>query len=345
MTGMDDTLRELTRAAINLSRRMDEGALGDGTAATMLTRGGSDRYFLRLTDGVRSVIALIEPGGGEEFERYIAIGRFLERHGVGVPTVHTFDRASGVLLMEDLGDTHLEDDLAGCTPAEELSRYRSCLDVLVSLQTTVTVTMVTEGFLAQKRFDRETLLGETEYFEREFIEGYAGMSCPPGWKDECRLLAARLAGEPAVFMHRDFQSRNIMIKEGRIRIVDFQTAHRGPGLYDAASLLKDPYHPLPAAARHRLLQEYHGNLRAAGGTVPASYDDLFETFVLAGIQRNCQALAAYAFLGRMKGKEQFLHSIPAALNLVEEGTEENGGFPILRSIVNEVRNRIAKGLL
>lgn len=345
MTGMDEILHELTRAAIDLSRSMDEGALGDGAAATMLTRGGSDRYFLRLTDGVRSVIALIEPGGGEDFERYIAIGRFLERHGIGVPAVSVFDRARGVLLMEDLGDTHLEDDLAGCTPAEELSRYRGCLDVLVTLQTSVTAAMITEEFLDRKCFDLEILLGETEYFEREFVEGYAGMSCPPAWEDERRRLAVRLAGEPAVFMHRDFQSRNIMIKEGKIRIVDFQTAHRGPGLYDAASLLKDPYHPLPAAARHRLLREYHGNLREAGGTVPASYDEFFETFVLAGIQRNCQALAAYAFLGRVKGKKRFLDSIPAALKLVEEGIEENGGFPILRSLVNEVLNRIAKGSL
>ncbi len=342
---MDDTLRELTGAAINLSRRLEEGALGDGAAATMLTRGGSDRYFFRLTDGVRSVIALIEPGGGEEFERYIAIGRFLERHGIGVPAVYTCDRARGVLLMEDLGGTHLEDELAGCTPAEELSRYRGCLDVLVTLQTTVTASMVKEDFLGRRRFDRDTLLGETEYFEREFVEGYAGMSSPPGWQDERRRLAARLAGEPAVFMHRDFQSRNIMVKKGRIRIVDFQAAHRGPGLYDAASLLKDPYHPLPAAVRHRLLREYHGNLRAAGGAAPASYDDFLGTFVIAGIQRGCQALAAYAFLGRVKGKEQFLDSIPAALNLVEEGIEENGGFPVLRSMVNEVRNRLAKGSL
>lgn len=328
-----------------LSAQTADGALGSAAEARMLARGGSDRHFFRLSDGERSMIALIQPGGGEEFERYLAIGQFLQRSGIGVPAFYVFDRTRGVLLMEDLGDTHLEDRLADCAVNKERALYRDCLTVLATLQTTVAAVMVREGLLADTRFDTEVLLGETAYFEREFVVGYAGTTCPSGWEDERRLLAARLADEPAVFMHRDFQSRNIMIKEECVRIVDFQTAHRGPGLYDAASLLKDPYHPLPVPARNRLLQDFHRDLRAAGGDVPASFDRFYETFLLAGIQRNCQALAAYAFLGRTKGKKRFLESIPPALRLLREGIEEYGGLPALRSLVHEIRQQNGKGSL
>lgn len=342
---MHDDLKELVGAAIALSAQTAEGVLGSAAAARMLIRGGSNRHFVRLTDGERSVVALIQPGGGEEFERYLAIGQFLHRLGIGVPAFYAFDRARGLLLMEDLGDTHLEDRLAGCAPAAERALYRDCLTVLTTLQTAAAAAMVREDLLADTQFDTEVLLGETAYFEREFVAGYAGTMCPPGWEDERRLLAARLAKEPAVFMHRDFQSRNIMIKEERVRIVDFQTAHRGPGLYDAASLLKDPYHPLPASARNHLLRDFHLNLRAAGGDVPASFDRFYETFLLAGIQRHCQALAAYAFLGRTKGKEHFLESIPPALRLLEEGIDEYGELPALRSLVHEILQRNGKRML
>lgn len=339
---MNDELNVLVETAVELAGRTACGVRVSAAEVRVLTGGGSDRRFVRITDGERSVIALIQPGGGEEFERYLAIGRFLHRAGIGVPAIHASDRSRGVLLMEDLGDTHLEDALAGRTPAARDALYRDCLAVLVTLQTAVTAAMTGEGFLAERRFDTAVLLGETDYFRREFVTGYAGATCPAGWEDERRFVASRLAAEPVVFMHRDFQSRNIMITQRRVRIVDFQTAHRGPGLYDTASLLKDPYHPLPASAVDRLLRELHGNLRAAGGDAPDSFDRFYETFLLAGIQRNCQALGAYAFLGRVKGRKRFLDSIPPALRLLAEGIEAHGAFPAHRSLVHEIRRKIGK---
>jgi aminoglycoside/choline kinase family phosphotransferase len=342
---MHDDLTELIETAIALAARSTGVAPGTAAEARMLVRGGSDRHFVRLTDGERSMIALIQPGGGEEFERYITIGEFLQLAGVGVPAFYAVDHTRGVLLMEDLGDTHLEDKLADCAPAAERAVYRDCLTVLTTLQTSASEAMIRDNLLADTRFDAEALLGETAYFEREFVVGYAGTTCPQGWESERRLLATRLAEEPPVFMHRDFQSRNIMIKEERVRIVDFQAAHRGPGLYDAASLLKDPYHPLPAPAREALLRDFHRDLREAGGNAPASYDRFHESFLIAGIQRNCQALAAYAFLGRVKGREHFLESIPPALRLLEEGIDEYGGLHALRSLVHEIREQNGEGML
>ena len=205
--------------------------------------------------------------------------------------------------------------------------------------------MMRAGFLAKRRFDERTLLGETDYFVREFIEGLFRIDVPPAWERERRLLAASLAAEPPVFMHRDFQSQNILIKDGRLRLVDFQTAHRGPALYDAASLLKDAYHPLPASLRRELVAQLHGRLSERASWRVGRFDDFYGRFILAGIQRNLQALAAFAKLGLRKGKRKFLDSIPPGLDLLEEGVGEHGDFTALPAMIAAIRARIGDGLM
>lgn len=334
---------DLIRTAIRLSSGMPGGALGQSTEVSPLAHGGSDRYFYRLRDEERSLIALVQPGGGNEFDRYISIGEFLRKNEIGVPEFYGIDLDRGVVLMEDLGEVHLEDALKGLTPGEELSLYKNCIDILVRLETVVTTEMERCLILEERLFDEETLLGETEYFMREFIDGYCKITCPAGWERERKYLAKILASEPRVFMHRDFQSRNMILKNAEIRIIDFQTAYRGPGLYDAAALLKDPYHPLSADNRRTLLLLLYEGLSDRGGAVPESFDEFQETFIAAGLQRNLQALAAFARLGLKKGKNKFLGYIPSGLDLLEEGIEESGNFPSLGTMVGEIKDRIGKG--
>ncbi|HER43587.1 MAG TPA: aminoglycoside phosphotransferase, partial [Candidatus Eisenbacteria bacterium] len=152
-----------------------------------------------------------------------------------------------------------------------------------------------------------------------------------------------LSRQRPVFMHRDFQSRNILVREGKLRLIDFQTAHRGTGLYDAASLLRDPYHPLPSERSHLLAGELHGRLRDEGALPGIGPDEFREGFVLAGIQRDLQALAAFVKLGTVKGKKEFLDSIPAGLDLLEAGIDESGRFPSMKRMVAAVRERLEKG--
>ncbi len=302
--------------------------------------GGSDRLFVRLLGGERTAVLLFQPGGGSELDSYIEIARFLQRHGIGVPEIYAFDREKGAVLMEDLGDLHLEDALKAASADVENSYYARALEILVALETSVTDAMMREDFLREKFFDEKTLLGETEYFMREFIEGFCPIPIPDSWEGERRLLAETLAREKPVFMHRDFQSRNIMLKEGRMRLLDFQTAHRGPGLYDAASLLKDAYHTVPAASRRKLLEDFHAKLTGRGARQGESFTAFYEKFTLAGIQRNLQALAAFAKLGGRKGKTEFLESIPGGLDLLEEGIRDSGRFPALERMVLAFRERL-----
>ncbi len=339
---MNSAVHELLKIATDLAWPPEKRTAADAIEATPISRGGSDRYFFRLTCGGRSVVSLIQPGGGPEFESYITIGEFLLRNGVNVPEFQQIDRDRGIVIMKDLGDVHLEDVLRSASDEKELSFYKQCLEILVQLETSVTRSMERENLLAGRVFDVDVLLGETAYFVEEFINGYCTISIPDGWENERHYLAERLANLPLVFMHRDFQSRNILVKDGELAVVDFQTAHRGPGMYDAASLLRDAYNPLSRNKRRLLLRELHDGLHDAGSNHFEGFDAFEETFTIAGIQRNLQALAAFAKLGLKRGKREFLASIPNGLALLEEGIDEAGNLEALKEMVGEIKQKLHK---
>ncbi len=319
--------------------RMPGGGFSDKATVSVITRGGSDRHFLRVEEEGLSAVVLAQPGGGPEFARYIRIGDFLRENGVPVPEFYAVCE-DGAVVMEDLGDIHLVDTLAESDQQAELAFYRDCIDILFRLQTTVTAAEKETGILDDMLFSREVLLGETDYFAREFVVNYAGMEVPAGLDEERKKLAEELASHPAVFMHRDFQSRNIMVKDGRLRLVDFQTAHRGPGLYDLASLLKDPYHPVETGTRKTLIMELYYRFTADNPEPEGGFEAFRDRFVLAGIQRNMQALAAFSFLGQKKDKKEFLEFIRPGLGLLEEGLTESGRFPVTSSLVARMRDKI-----
>jgi len=327
-------------AAKALAHRERLAGLSDATMLSAIAGGGSNREFFRLAGPSRTVVVLHQSGGGREIDSYVEIARLLARHGVGAPEIYAVDREQGIILMEDLGDVHLEDALRTASPAEASSFYSRCLNILVDLETSVTDSLAREGLLGDSIFDETALLGETEYFMREFVEGFCPIPVPGSWEEERRFLAAALARERRVFMHRDFQSRNIMLKDARIRIVDFQTAHRGPGLYDAASLLKDAYHPVSALERRTLLEAFHAKLRSRGAPEERRFGEFHEAFTLAGVQRNLQALAAFVKLGTRMGKPRFLDSIPSGIDLLEEGVRESHVLPGLETMVAAIRERM-----
>jgi len=335
----DTDVQKIVEAVRGLARRAGVPELAPA-ALSAIHDGGSDRHFFRLTGEDRTAVVLVQWGGGWEIDSYVEIARFLARFRVGAPEIYAFDKEKGVILMEDLGDLHLEDVLKTASPDEAAEYDERALDILVELETTATDALMHEGLLRGRIFDKTALLGETDYFMHEFIEGFCPVPVPDSWEEERRFLAAALARERPVFMHRDYQSRNIMVKDGRLRIIDFQTAHRGPGLYDAASLLKDAYHPVPPSTRRTLLEAFHAKLQERGARPGERFNEFYETFTLAGVQRTMQALAAFVKLGRRMGKTRFLDSIPNGIDLLEEGIRESGRLPGLRTMAAAIRSRL-----
>lgn len=337
---MNANIAKLVADALKMTSTIPGGVLNSSARAVPFTAGGSRRYFLRLSDGERSVVALIEPSNRAGLQRYYDIGTFLRENGIGAPEIYTFNIDRGILLMEDLGDCTLEKLWIRGNGIKSI--YKSCIDLLCRLQTEVTVEAKQGGSPSLSVFGKEEFLEETDYFEREFMGRFKPEISLPDWERERNKLAEKLSSAPCVFMHRDFQSRNIIIREGRPRLIDFQTSFLGPSFYDAASLLKDPYVSLPPETVEELLEYYYRSLSDQNGQQGYPFDQFRDMFTTAGIQRNLQALAAYAKLGFGDGKGKFLRSIRPALVLLERGARESGSYPAVQGMAESFLNQISE---
>ncbi len=316
------------------------GATLDG--AQPLAGDGSDRRFFRLL-GSPTVVLLHHPHppgrGVNENDSYFQLARHLKGRGVPVPEVHEYCREEGWLLLEDLGDLSLEAAVKREGKEDQIRlRYRQALEILVNQQIGGR-----EGFDPAWCFDTPVVhrpfLWEREcgYFVRAFLQGYLGLrvemdELAPDFE---RLLTGALAPAPNFFLHRDFQSRNLMIKRGRLRVIDFQGGRLGPLGYDVAALLIDPYVNLSPSFQEELLGFYLERLRER---LPEVDREAFRRqYRHLALCRNLQILGAFGFLTRVKEKPQFARYIPAALAGLKRRLAEQGGFPLLEKVVAQIK--------
>jgi aminoglycoside/choline kinase family phosphotransferase len=255
------------------------------------------------------------PGFRYELRAFLDVGAYLHGCETGVPEIIARDDDGQLVLLEDVGDDSLYAILQRTADrGQVMDLYRQVLTALARLQMKATPRMRTCNYLKNRSFGYEALRWETDYFTECFLRGYCGIDIEheSGLDDDLHSLAEAVAAEPRYFMHRDFQSKNIHFKDGRVRIIDFQTATCGLLQYDLASLLKDAYAPLSPAERQELLGFYVRELADAWGLV-LDADAFTSMFHRAGLQRTMQALGAFAFLSMRKGKSEFVQYIPAGL--------------------------------
>jgi aminoglycoside/choline kinase family phosphotransferase len=327
-------------------RMLAEAGMPPSVQPERLRGDGSDRGFLRISGAGRSLIAILpSPTMARALAEARAvweIGRHLARHTVPVPEFHGFDPATGIILCEDLGDHQFQGLVTGGIPAGEVTRlYRQALEVLLHMQLSGRLGFEPQWCWDTPVYDRELMLTrESGYFREACCRDYLGMAdLSPGLADDFQRLAEFAAREPSgFFLHRDFQSRNLIAKEGRLRVLDFQGGRLGPLAYDLASLLNDPYVDLPVAIREELFGYYLQLLREQA---PESAAGFAEGYLWLALQRNLQILGAFAFLSKAKGKSFFqTYLLPAAVNLNRLLREPGGRYlPELRALAAELPDR------
>jgi hypothetical protein len=151
------------------------------------------------------------------------------------------------------------------------------------------------------------------------------------------LLTGALPPGPNYFLHRDFQSRNLFITSGRLRVIDFQGGRLGPLGYDVASLLIDPYVNLSPDWQAELLDYYLDRITARLGLDPAAFREQYYHLALC---RNLQILGAYGYLTKAKGKDQFARYIPTAVGTLHRRLlARPGAFPLLEELVASLTGR------
>jgi len=287
---------------------------------------GSARGFFRLADG-DSRILMVSDASDADFDRFVDVGRFLAEHKLHTPEIYDFSREEFSVLMEDLGNVMLFNRWSEARGDVNVLNeyYRKVIDVLVDFQLRGTLALKTNGSPQMRIFDYDYLRWETSYFTRNMLYGLCGLSeeDAPGLEAEFDALAAAVDAHPKIFMHRDFQSQNIMMCDGRVRFVDYQGSRIGPVGYDIMSLLRDPYVKLPYELRCTLLNYYFERFLASPLNEYVRTPAQFRVYaVLGGLQRNMQALGAYGFLSREKGKVHYLDFVPQAVAYLREGLDE-----------------------
>ncbi len=306
------------RPALPLSPRLVAEAARLGVSlerAQPLVPDGSDRQFYRLPGAPPAVLLRHPeaPGGAvNENDSYYAIGRHLRNKGVPVPEIYAYCREEGWMLMEDVGDVSLEAALAQ-PGADWRALYRQALQILVQQQVAGGEEFDPAWCFDTPMVTREFLLArECRYFVEAFLKGYLGLPVTEAdlAPDFARLVEAALSLEGTGFLHRDFQSRNLFVLGGRLRVLDFQGGRLGPLGYDPAALLIDPYVDLGEAREEELLAVYLAELRRR---LPVDGKSFREAYVHLALCRNLQILGAFGFLTRVRGKQRFAASIPPAL--------------------------------
>jgi aminoglycoside/choline kinase family phosphotransferase/dTDP-glucose pyrophosphorylase len=314
-----------------------------GTRPVPLEGDGSARSWYRLGTPPRSIILAdhgIGAGSGTtEADAFVAIGRHLRSSGLPVPEIIAAEPFSGLVLVQDLGDCRLH-DAAGADDRPETLRslYRTVVALLVRMWFQGARGFDPRWTWQTARYDRRVIIeAECCYFMDAFVNGYCDMDLSPkGLGPDFKRLAARaLASGLTGFMHRDFQSRNIMMWRGSPHLIDFQGGRLGPVQYDLASLLLDPYVNLPGALRRELIEICLVELAAVAAVDRSRF---LTGYRYCCLTRTLQMLGAFGFLTRIAGKGWFESYIPTALASLRQQLDSETGteFPALKSAVEQL---------
>ena len=265
------------------------------------------RYFrARLADG-RSFVVMDAPPDKEDCGPFLHVAGVFAGAGVHVPRIHAQDLDGGFLLLEDLGDTTYLDFFRDHDPN---APYAAATDALIRIQLASRPGVLPE-------YDRALLEREL----RLFPDWYLGRELrrEPGPEETRTLqgvfeaLVANNLGQPRVFVHRDYHSRNLMACDSMPGILDFQDAVYGPISYDLVSLFRDAYVRWEEAQVLDWVVRYWEKARNARLPVRDDFAEFYRDFEWMGAQRQIKVVGIFARLCHRDGKERYLADIPRVL--------------------------------
>lgn len=314
-----------------------------------LNGSASNRKYFRMTSADGSCIGVVGTDPKEN-EAFITIARHFREKGINVPEVYVFSDDFMCYLQEDLGEEslfdHVEEALHAGTMSDDVElRGLLCRTVamLPKMQFEGAEGLDFNICYPQSSFDRRMIMFDLNYFKYCFLKpsgvGFDEIRLQQDMENFADELLACSSSGPlagrAVFMHRDFQARNVMLRDGVPCFIDFQGGRRGPVHYDVASFIWHARSCYPDVLREAMLDSYLEALSEYVVTDRAGFVRELELFVLF---RTLQVLGAYGFRGLVEQKSRFVTSIPAVLdNLASLLSQElRKSFPYLCTVLDEL---------
>ena len=290
----------------------------------------SSRRYLRVRAGGDAWIVMDAPSGRPELDAWIDIRARLAGAGLTVPELYAADPERGLLLISDLGSRHYLEALA---PDRADALYADAISALLTMQSRVPC----DGLPA---YDAAFLRRELDLFDTWFLRRHLGLHMTRREREGLRqcfevLIAACLEQE-RVFVHRDYHSRNLMVRpRGNPGILDFQGAVRGPIAYDAASLFRDVYVSWPEERVMGWVSGVYEAARGAGllrGVSPRRFRRWFD---LAGVQRHLKIAGIFSRLFYRDAKPRYLADIPLTLSYLRSVSARYRTLRVLEALIEE----------
>ena len=301
------------------------------TTIEELHKQGSGRRYCRLKCEDKSWVWCAYNPDRRENAGFAAISDFLYRLGVNVPSVKLHLADTFELVSQDLGQSDLQ--LMPQQLREDL--LLQAVQQIAILHVTGDKMVKLEELPLQPGFTKGLYDWERDYFRTNILERL--FHAPEMWSPVAREyvdMRSMLLSEPLVPLHRDFQSANIKVLNGKVYLIDFQGMRLGAAAYDLGSLLFDPYQCLQKEVRDNIWQEYCRKVRALGGNPPER-----RMLFIAACQRLLQCLGAYGKLWKLDGHEWYRQFIVPAFKMLSEAATEADIFPALKEMAIEGHRR------
>lgn len=261
---------------------------------------------------------------------FLALARNFSDAGLPIPRVLHYSPADRWIVLEDIGDTVLAHCVIKADAATRTHWYCQAIDLLLRMQTAMEA-LPRERCIAHRRsFDPVLLNWEFDHF-REYLLEARGQTLPAPaahtFTELTRAITADIAALPTTFVHRDFQSRNLMVRGDALVIIDFQDALQGPYIYDLVALLRDSYIAFTPEECRTLVAYFADRSNRDRALVQAHFD-------LVTIQRKMKDAGRFVYIDRVKHNPNFLPFIPNSLQYVREALERSQAYrPLLDLLV------------
>ena len=277
-----------------------------------LAGDASFRRYYRLHTGDKTFIVMDAPPTHESLTAFIHVTHLLEYQGIHVPTIHAINEAQGFLLLEDLGDALFLKELS---QANVDNLYAKAMATLITIQRAQDDSLPV--------FNEAFMLSELNLFPTWFLSRYLNLTLNSETNqcinDAFHWLATAIARQPQVFIHRDYHSRNLILINDDVGVIDYQDAMRGPFTYDVVSLLKDCYIQWPRESISRWCAEFHAQLPHS---TRGSFNAFQEAVELCGLQRHLKVLGVFCRLHLRDHKSTYLADLSLTFHYVMATLEE-----------------------
>lgn len=309
-----------------------------------LPQSGSYRRYYRISGNSKSAVGVVNPDHKEN-NAFMTFTKHFKSIGLSVPEFYLDDKKSGTYLIEDLGDVSLFSFLSENKnhkefPKKVTSYYKNSLEHLIRFQFDGSKGLDYSVCYPRNSFDKQSIMWDLNYFKYYFLKLTQTVFDEQLLENDFNKFAEfLLSTDMNNFMYRDFQSRNILIKDEKLYFIDYQGGRKGALQYDVASLLYDAKADLPQKIRDELVEFY---IQISNNKTKINREEFLRYYHGYILIRILQAMGAYGFRGLYEKKVHFLKSIPFAIKnlnwLLDKKLLPDGLPELQKSLRNIINN-------